>query len=107
MTTDPPSYDWQRYLCPADAIYTRTGDGFLIPPAPEQLWRQNQHLQTLASLANQPCLIILGEPGIGKSRVMRQEAARLRKQRGSNALVIEDSFADYSTRSELTTELFS
>lgn len=106
MPDNQLSYNWQRYLCPANVPYERTEDGYLIPPDAGQYWRRNEHLQTLDSLAYEPCVIILGESGIGKSTAMSQAAACLRQQLGPEDYIVEESFAKYSARGELTSELF-
>ncbi|MEZ4730239.1 MAG: hypothetical protein R3E79_24175 [Caldilineaceae bacterium] len=106
MNKTTQTYPWQRYLCPANESYARTADGFLIPPDESTLRRPNQHLRTVASLAHEPCLVILGEPGIGKSRVLQEFADTHRSQLGPNDIVIEEKFAGFATVGDLRSELF-
>lgn len=106
MSTTPPNYPWQRYLCPANESYLRTDDGFLVVPDALSLWRTNQHLQKIQALEAEPCLVILGEPGIGKSSVMRESANGLRERLGQADQVVWESFSSFATASDLRSELF-
>src|SRR4051794_10333030 len=105
MSTTLPNYTWQRYLCPANESYMRTDDGFLVGPNALSFWRPNQHLQKMQALEAKPCLVILGEPGIGKSRVMRESANDLRERLGQADQVIWESFSGFGTASDLRSEL--
>ena len=102
MPTAPKSYPWQRYFCPFDETYRQTGDGFLVAPDASFPWRVNEHLRTIDSLADEPCLVILGEPGMGKSHVMGAMANLV----GEESVVIQEQFASFSSGSELRSELF-
>lgn len=59
-------YNWERYWC------LRDGGGFHIDTN-GFLVRSDYYKETFefASIAHTPCLIMLGEPGIGKSRALR------------------------------------
>jgi len=62
-------YDWKRYWIPInkeEARISLTEDGFLRPPTEFY----NNHLRTLEELENKDYLILIGEPGIGKSKVL-------------------------------------
>lgn len=57
---------WQRFWCPRDARYGTDADGFVRPPhewAGSERWEPTASPRLLAT----PCLVLLGEPGIGKS----------------------------------------
>jgi len=59
------NYPWQRLWCPPDGRIRRTDEGYLWEPG-----EFNKDVVTLDSLVDVPCLILLGEPGTGKSRTM-------------------------------------
>lgn len=72
-------YPWLRYWC-------RRGDrpvlqeDFLVPPDQKTDWfspSQTTPLKTLPQLAEVPCLVLLGDPGTGKSNEIAAEAIRL------------------------------
>src|SRR5947209_998559 len=74
MNVDVP---WKRFWHELGTRLSLADGGFL--PDPDTLGGQfyNPGLFTLKDLDQEPCLILLGEPGIGKSRAARQEIERL------------------------------
>ncbi|MDX9732576.1 MAG: hypothetical protein RBU36_00490 [Thermoanaerobaculia bacterium] len=73
MTTS--DYAWTRFLVPRDGRLTLADDGFLADP--EGLFGRaaNADLQRLEDVMGFPCLVLLGERGIGKSRTLKALAA--------------------------------
>lgn len=78
------TYDWTRYWCPREGSYSLDDEGFLYIPSAEYSFRRTD-IQTLEALAAQPCLVLLGEPGIGKSTATRSEFERLEVTKGQNS----------------------
>ncbi len=66
MIRREPRIAWQRFWCPRDARYPVDNDGFVRAP---HSWSGHECWEPTASerLAAMPCLMLLGEPGIGKS----------------------------------------
>ncbi|HEX7318554.1 MAG TPA: hypothetical protein VF297_31895 [Pyrinomonadaceae bacterium] len=96
------NYDWQRYWHPRDEGINFDEDGF--PYEPGYL---NQNLVTFSSLNSIPCLILLGEPGAGKSTILEDEhqAASARTAAEGNVAIFHD-LALYNTDVGLTRDLF-
>ena len=74
-------YNWKRFWHPVgDEAQLRLWDGgFLedpehptLPGAPE--------LRTIEELAERCCVVLLGEPGMGKSRALRQASSELKRR---------------------------
>ncbi len=68
-------YDWQRYWVPRGQSPKLLDRGFLLDPESEWAWAYGPTGKTLADLADIPCLVLLGEPGIGKSDVLLRDHA--------------------------------
>jgi predicted NACHT family NTPase len=66
-------YNWERFWCPRGGSILLTSEGFLYDAG-----KYNKDIFTFDSIAHHPCLILLGEPGIGKSNVLRAEWQRLK-----------------------------
>lgn len=66
-------YDWTRYWSPPDGEIDITDDGFLRDPMSEMGRYTNANLKTLQDLHDVQCLILLGEPGIGKTHELKSQ----------------------------------
>jgi predicted NACHT family NTPase len=63
-------YHWRRFWCPRASQINLGDRGYLCDPEPEYGHLLNPELVGLEAIADIPCLILLGEPGIGKSQEM-------------------------------------
>lgn len=75
-------FDWKRYWLPVNenSSIQLSRDGFLVPPDKYN----NPDLRTLEELRENECLILIGEPGIGKSKVFEI----LEKEKAKNELFL-------------------
>ena len=63
-------YSWKRFWCPRSGSLNLADGGYLGDPSSEWGQYYNPNLVSLEAIANIPCLVLLGEPGIGKSQEM-------------------------------------
>ena len=63
-------YNWKRYWCLRDGGFHIDANGFLLRG--EYLNKDTIEFESIAEL---PCLVLLGEPGIGKSRALEDAVA--------------------------------
>ena len=82
----PQVHDWRRFWCSREGSYSLHDGGFLVDPETE-LGRHVHGAVATERLEAVPCLVLLGEPGIGKSTVIRQERQRLSAERKRATLV--------------------
>jgi predicted NACHT family NTPase len=61
-------YDWKRFWCPRSSQINLGDRGYLTDPESEYGKYANPDLVGLGAIADVPCLVLLGEPGIGKSQ---------------------------------------
>jgi predicted NACHT family NTPase len=61
-------YDWKRYWRPRGEQLSFSDDGFLFSPG-----KYNPKILPFEKIAEAPCLVLLGEPGIGKTSAMKAE----------------------------------
>jgi len=103
--TEKKDYNWQRYWFPREA-HIPLEKGYLSIPPQEYAHHFQDEWKTLDQLKDVPCLILLGEPGIGKSREISRWATSLREQRQdcNETLSIE---LGGQTESTLHEELFT
>ncbi|MDG2990449.1 hypothetical protein L3556_05805 [Candidatus Synechococcus calcipolaris G9] len=62
------TYSWKRFWCPRSGTINLADGGFLYDPDTEWGKACNPDLVSLEAIADVPCLVLLGEPGIGKSQ---------------------------------------
>ncbi|MBE9069963.1 hypothetical protein IQ260_25305, partial [Leptolyngbya cf. ectocarpi LEGE 11479] len=68
----PKIYDWKRFWYPQGTQIQVCDRGYLIDPTSEWGKYTNPELVELKKLADIPCLVLLGEPGIGKSHEIKK-----------------------------------
>ena len=69
------TYNWKRYWCPREGIFNLSDGGYLVEPEGEYRRILAHDVCPYADIASTPCLILLGEPGIGKTTALREIAA--------------------------------
>src|SRR6266508_985723 len=65
-------YKWERFWCRSDKAYSLADEGFLVDP--ESSWGKslNPFAIKFQEFSELPCLILLGEPGMGKTNVLKK-----------------------------------
>ena len=79
---------WKRYWCPRGGEINLTQDGFLSDSDSEFGKYINPEMKLLEELLPIPCLVLLGEPGIGKSTIINEQRQVLQGQGEKNDLEI-------------------
>ena len=64
-------FRWQRYWCPSDCRFTLGDDGYLPDPLSAEGQQVNFDLVQYNEFFDDPCIVFLGEPGIGKSEALK------------------------------------
>ena len=66
-------YNWKRFWCPREGSFSLGDSGYLTDP--ESKWGRDLQPQVVAfdKIQTIPCLLLLGEPGIGKSCAIASE----------------------------------
>lgn len=82
-----PLHAWRRFWSLRDGTYSLQDDGFLVDPE-DEYGRHVHDVVALDRMAEVPCLVLLGEPGIGKSSALRQEHERLRAE-GQQVILVD------------------
>jgi predicted NACHT family NTPase len=72
----PRVYPWKRYWTPRTARLDLSDNGYLSDPETEYGRLLNSELVLFPEIASKHCLVLLGEPGIGKTATLRLESER-------------------------------
>jgi hypothetical protein len=68
---------WERFWCPREGTVRMDWDGFVLPPEAELAHYLKTDVVPAEELHPVPCLILLGEPGMGKSHEIGRMAAEV------------------------------
>ena len=93
---------WKRFWIPRETGPALGLDGYLVDPEDGYGKVANAHARTLEQLEETPCVALLGEPGIGKSRVIDAYSAGLLA--GADAETVLS--IDFRLHRDLETEIF-
>jgi hypothetical protein len=94
-----PIIPWKRFWCPfGETIHIgEHAQGFLTDPESQFYKAYNQNLFTLDQLLGESCLILCGDPGMGKSTVIQQAQEALKKTLAEDGYLIFLDFRDLPT----------
>ncbi|WP_416667183.1 NACHT domain-containing protein [Egbenema bharatensis] len=82
-------YGWKRFWCPRSGSIHLADGGYLDDPDTEWGKAHNPELVSLEAIADVPCLVLLGEPGIGKSRELENLKIFTEKKICASSQVLE------------------
>lgn len=76
-------YNWDRFWVPRGSAFRFDQNGFVFPPSEDSFLRHLSHneAKSFDKLLAVPCLVLLGEPGIGKSVSFRDAATMTRNSK--------------------------
>ena len=102
-------YRWQRLWVPREGFLDLSDHGF--PHLPDEERRQlgvwKHDAVYFDAIANTPCLILLGEPGMGKTHALREERRAVEARNGSNeSKTLFLDLRSYSSEDRLIRDLF-
>ena len=93
MPPNRPILPWKRFWCPLGAEINcgTSGDGFLTDPEDEMGRIFNPNVKEIDQLLDLPCLVLVGEPGLGKTTALKAIRSDLASQLPSEKnLIWED-----------------
>jgi predicted NACHT family NTPase len=89
-------YPWKRFWYPRSADFLLTDRGYLADPDGEYGSALNPEALSFDNIRDLPCLVLLGEPGIGKSTALQSSQA-----------VLQFDLGAFQTDTSLTNAVFS
>jgi|SRR5271157_2293802 len=103
-----PIYDWKRFWCRREGRFSLMDDGFLVDPGSELATYYPSDAVAFDSISDKPCLVLLGEPGSGKSTALERECAAVKNAllgTGHDTLWVD--LREYSTDQRLSQKVFA
>lgn len=107
MATHRPHLSWKRYWCPPTGTLPFTAAGYLLDPDSVLAKWAKPDIVPFEAISDTPCLLLLGEPGIGKSTALADDFRDLhgRLTAGEDNLLIKN-LAKYGSDTRLVNEVF-
>jgi hypothetical protein len=102
-----PDFDWQRFWVPRTGTVDLSDGGFLVDPIDAVFHYGTSRPLPLNELTDHRALVLLGEPGIGKSTTLLREAQRTAHQAAAgDTISIHINLRAYSSEVLLHKRLF-
>lgn len=98
---------WKRFWCPRDGRYSLADEGFLVDPESEIGRYHAEDVRSFESIQHYACLVLLGEPGAGKSTALKQEWSRLQQSASAQGdAELRFDLREFSTDQRLVNKVF-
>ena len=98
-------YPWKRFWSPRGGVILLTDRGYLADPDIGRPY-SNPHLVSFETIAEDPCLILLGEPGIGKSNALATHVLETQQRGGAEVRCLHFDLRAYGSEQRLQRALF-
>jgi len=100
-------HNWIRYWVPAEKGYSVDGLGFPVNPAADHAYFYQTEALRFEELTAKCCLILLGDPGLGKTNAMREaHKAAETALAGTPDMALRMNLGEYEDQGLLVTEVF-
>ncbi len=100
-----PDYPWKRLWCPRGGVILLTDRGYLADPDIGGPY-SNPDLVSFETIAEDPCLVLLGEPGIGKSNALATHVLETQQRGGAEVRYLHFDLRAYGSEQRLQRALF-
>ncbi len=99
-------FPWRRFWCAPDALLSLEPDGFLTDCDDRYAKLFAPETKGFEEIKKAHCLILLGEPGIGKSTAVHDEILRTEETKGPGEFVLVVDLKEYGSEEFLWKALF-
>ncbi len=107
LNTMQIKFPWKRFWCPPEGKLHLDNWSYLTDPEGEYGKDINPDVVSFEIIRDTPCLILLGEPGIGKSQTIEDEIEHLQKEISEkDELQLRIDLKEYGSEDRLIKDLF-
>ena len=100
-------YNWKRFWCPRTSSFDLSDSGYLADPDSEWGHIYNPDAKSFESITTIPCLVLLGEPGIGKTRSIQTAQSEIyEKIKEADDQILCLDLSSYSSEDRFIRNLF-
>lgn len=101
------NHDWERLWCKLDGMLTLDESGFLFDPDAKESFYKKTDVVKYKEINNLNCLILLGEPGIGKTTTLRKEYLKHKNSSNDSQIFLFKDLNEYGDENRLIKEIFN
>jgi hypothetical protein len=104
---DTPVFNWKRFWYPRGSTLN-LGDGGYLPDPDSRLGHlHNPEVKPFESICGAKCLVLLGDPGMGKSTLLREQQNSLEKETAPTSdRYLFRNLRSFQTDTRLSTAIF-
>lgn len=99
-------FPWKRFWCPTEGKLQLDDDGYLLEPEGEYGYLLNPDVVPFEKIKDIPCLVLLGEPGIGKSNSVEDEINNIKQVISPDEDLTVIDLKEYGSEDRLCRDLF-
>ena len=103
---DNVELNWNRLWCRQDSFFALDDSGFLFDPDTKESFYRKTDVVKFSEINDLHCLILLGEPGIGKSTTLKKEYFKHKAHQGGKSFFIYRDLSEYGDENRLIDEMF-
>lgn len=98
---------WERLWCKQEGMLTLDDSGFLFDPDVKESFYRKTDVVKYEDINNLNCLILLGEPGIGKTTTLRSEYLKHKSLLNDSQIFLYKDLNEYGDENRLIKEIFN
>jgi hypothetical protein len=106
MMQQMTTYDWKRYWIKRGGNLNLDPRGYLVDPEDDTPYAGKTDLVTLEQLSDFQCLVLLSEPGMGKSTTVKEHCEAMRRLNAPGRIVSHHGLQAYGTEERLIRNVF-
>ena len=95
-------FNWKRYWCPREGTFNLSDNGYLVDPESDISRYLPTDVRPYSEISAFPCLVLLGEPGIGKTTALRE----VEEWEARDYQVLKLDLGEFSSDSRLYQQFF-
>ena len=100
------SFNWNRFWCTPEGLIGSDDEGFLLDPGQKDILYKKTDAVPFDKIESLHCLVLLGEPGIGKSETIYNNYLELKKVSDDKNLLFRN-LNEFGDENRLINEVFN
>lgn len=100
------TFPWKRFWCSRTGTMSLNDNGFFLDPESKYAHFYHKEVAAFEEIQKIPCLILLGEPGSGKTTALNSEINTLQQNIRKTDIIFYKNLNEYGDENRLIREIF-